>query len=65
MTWLFMQTFRTHKILKGDLESLPIHVDYFAEAGTFGEASFLDYLGIRRNGDGGYAVSSAANTGDG
>ena len=51
MDFLFQRVFRTHKILRTDLESLPIFSDYFVEhAGrdaNYDEASLYDYLGVK------------------
>ncbi|OQA99495.1 MAG: Modification methylase VspI [Spirochaetes bacterium ADurb.Bin218] len=46
INWLFKRLFNTHKILRSDLELLPIHVDYFKKYKEFSEKSYLDYLGI-------------------
>ncbi len=49
--WLFKALFGTHKILRGDLERLPIYIDYFKEHSIFSEESLLNYLGIiKQNG---------------
>lgn len=48
MSWLFQKIFATHKILKSDLQSLPIHHEYFQKYGTFTEANYLAYLGIKK-----------------
>ncbi|MCC5944895.1 MAG: N-6 DNA methylase [Bernardetiaceae bacterium] len=47
MNWLFTALFNTHKVLRGDLEQLPIHTAYFKEQNKFTEESFLDYLGLK------------------
>ncbi|MBL8027637.1 MAG: N-6 DNA methylase [Fibrobacteres bacterium] len=46
INWLFQSIFSTHKILRGDLESLPIHADYFKEHSHFNESSYLEYLNL-------------------
>jgi site-specific DNA-methyltransferase (adenine-specific) len=56
MNWLFKCIFNTHKILRSDLESLPIHVDYFCCHPHFLEHSYLNYLGIRKEDDGTYRL---------
>ena len=55
MNWLFRSLFNTHKILRSDLELLPIHVDYFSHNKNFEETSFLEYLGIIKQ-DGTYNI---------
>ena len=49
MTWLFRQLFATHKVLKSDLQSLPIHFGYFEKYRNFTESNFLNYLGIKKS----------------
>lgn len=46
MNWLFKSTFNTHKILRGDLESLPIFHEYFKENEVFSEETLNKYLSI-------------------
>lgn len=48
MNWLFRKLFRTHKILRRDLESLPIHVEYFRKNPVFNESTYLEYLGLKK-----------------
>ncbi|MCH9853614.1 MAG: N-6 DNA methylase [Alphaproteobacteria bacterium] len=55
MNFLFQHLFRTHKILRTDLESLPIFADYFATYSNYDEASLYDYLGIADK-DGGFTL---------
>ncbi len=56
MNWLFKSIFNTHKILRGDLERLPIHVKYFDHHRQFAEHEYLDYLGIRKEDNGTYRL---------
>ena len=53
MNFLFQNLFRTHKILRADLESLPIFADYFATHSHYDEASLYAYLGVNDK-DGGF-----------
>lgn len=50
MTWLFRKIFATHKVLKSDLQQLPIHFEYFEKYGNFTERKYLEYLGIKKSG---------------
>ncbi len=51
MNWLFRKIFATHKVLRGDLESLPIWVGYFTKHDEFDENKLLEFLNIvRENG---------------
>ncbi len=56
MTWLFQKLFDTHKILRADLESLPIFTGYFAGHKTFCEKLFLDYLSLEEVSGGSYRI---------
>lgn len=47
MNWLFSCLFNTHKILRGDLESLPIH-SQFLDGDLFDEEEYLFNLKIQR-----------------
>lgn len=46
LNWLFKSLFDTHKILKADIESLPIHYRYYEKHTVFSENDYLNYLGI-------------------
>ncbi|MCL2067491.1 MAG: N-6 DNA methylase [Treponema sp.] len=49
MNWVFMNIFRTHKILRSDLEQLPIHTGYFIKNKAFNEEKYLDYINIEKH----------------
>ena len=49
MNWLFRCVFNTHKILRSDLELLPIWHEYFERYESFSEESLREYLGIIDN----------------
>ena len=44
MNWVFARLFNAHKILRGDLESLPIHSGLLENASDFNEARYLEKL---------------------
>ncbi len=46
INWLFKSIFNTHKILRGDLEMLPIFHEYFKENEVFSEETLNKYLSI-------------------
>jgi site-specific DNA-methyltransferase (adenine-specific) len=56
MNWLFKKLFSTHKVLRGDIEMLPIHTDYFTRYNLFSEVEYLIFLGIKRTEDGNYCL---------
>lgn len=56
ISWLFQKIFDTHKVLRADLESIPIFTDYFAERKTFSEESFLEYLSLEEVTSGTYRI---------
>jgi site-specific DNA-methyltransferase (adenine-specific) len=57
MNWLFKKLFATHKVLRSDLELLPLHLDYFLEYHDFLESDFLNFLGIRKTEDGSFSYN--------
>lgn len=56
LNWLFSQLFKTHKVLRGDLEMMPIHSGYFQDNLDFQEDRFLNFLSIERDDDGSYRI---------
>ena len=56
MNWLFSRLFNTHKILRSDLENLPIHTDYFKKHSTFDEKKYLEFLNIKETNNGTYRI---------
>ena len=46
MNWVFKAIFDTHKVLRSDIEALPIHVNYFDKYPTFDDSTFAAYLGL-------------------
>ncbi len=46
MNWLFRSIFNTHKILRSDLELLPIWHEYFERYEDFSEETLREYLGV-------------------
>lgn len=56
MTWLFQKLFDTHKILRADIDSLPIFINYFNHHEVFSESSFLDYLSLEEVSNGTYRI---------
>ncbi len=49
MIWIFKNIFNTHKILRSDLECLPIHSEYFKNNKKFDENSYLEFLNLEYN----------------
>lgn len=56
INWYFKAIFNTHKILRADIEKIPIYIDYYRENKEFTEDSFLEYLGIKKEGPGQYKI---------
>lgn len=52
INWLFKKMFLTHKILRGDLELLPIHLDYYKKYSDFSENDYMEYLQITKTKNG-------------
>ncbi len=58
MNWIFTQVFNTHKVLRGDLEVLPIHYQCLEEMSHFDESLYLERLNIQRCEDGTYRIKA-------
>ncbi len=56
INWVFSKIFNTFKVLRGDLEKLPIHYDYFSNNNDFSEEKYLDYLKLEKFSDGTYKI---------
>ena len=56
MNWVFAKLFNTNKILRGDLESLPIHSGLLENALDFYEACYLEKFDIEKNKNGIYRI---------
>ncbi|MFK7778447.1 MAG: TaqI-like C-terminal specificity domain-containing protein [Gimesia sp.] len=56
MNWLFQSIFETHKVLRSDIEALPIHTSYYNQRVEFDEESFLDFLGLEQGSNGNFKV---------
>ena len=50
--WAFGKLFSTHKILRSDLEKMPIPAKFLKQGDCFSEEELLRYYGIERGGDG-------------
>lgn len=48
LSWLFKSIFMTHKILRGDLEKMPIFPEFFQKHTKFNEEKFLEFLSIQK-----------------
>lgn len=55
MNWVFGKIFNTHKVLRGDLELLPIH-DQFLSGNNFVESEYLTSINIERTNCGTFRV---------
>lgn len=56
INWLFKKLFSTHKVLRGDLELLPIHTAYFLNHKDFSETNYLEYLQITKTENGTFRI---------
>lgn len=55
MNWIFKKLFNTHKILRSDLECLPIHFDIFLDK-QFDEQYYLNALNVEKTNNGTYRL---------
>lgn len=56
MNWVFRQVFDTYKVLRSDLEALPIFTEYFEGSQPKYEEKLLQYLNIEAGADGTYRL---------
>ena len=56
MNWVFSRIFNTHKILRSDLESLPIHNQFLEAISSFNEDDYLNKLNIEKSNNGTYRI---------
>lgn len=56
MNWLFNRLFKTHKILRSDIEALPVFQEFFSHGGDVTEQALHDFLGIEAVGDGTFRI---------
>jgi len=52
MNFYFRNVFQTHKVLRSDLEKIPIHVPFMRDNPHATEEDYLDYLDVVRKSDG-------------
>jgi site-specific DNA-methyltransferase (adenine-specific) len=62
MNWIFTNIFHTHKILRSDLELLPIHAEYFVSNKIFNEEKYLDYINLEKMNNGTYRIKEGNET---
>jgi len=56
MNWVFAKTFNTHKVLRGDLESLPLFSQYLENISSFNEDVYLSKIKIEKKKNGAYGI---------
>jgi len=56
MNWMFSSIFSTHKILRGDLEALPIYSQFLKNESHFNEQQYLEDLNIIKEENGTYRI---------
>lgn len=49
MNWLYKSIFNTHKVLRGDLEMMPLWHGYFEKYETFSDDTLMEYLEANRD----------------
>ncbi|MFR9652134.1 MAG: TaqI-like C-terminal specificity domain-containing protein [Rikenellaceae bacterium] len=59
MNWLYTSIFSARKVLKRDLERLPIFINNLSKGEIFNESTYLQSLGIEPDGVGGYRFSNS------
>jgi len=54
--WLFHNIFHTHKVLRGDLETLPIPLEFFNLNIECNETNLVNYFNIKQDNNGSYTI---------
>ena len=57
INWLFRSIFSTHKVLRRDLECLPLFLDFMESGDAFNEKDLCHYLGIREADNGAFRIA--------
>lgn len=55
MNWIFSKVFNTHKVLRGDIECLPIHSQYLTST-DFRESDLIEHLGLEKKINGTFRI---------
>ena len=56
INWFYKTVFGTHKVLRSDLETIPIYADYLTEMSRFSEHELLSHLGVEKTNNGTYRL---------
>lgn len=56
MNWVFSKIFNTHKILRGDLEALPLYDQHLQNCSAFDEDDYLNKIKIEKHKNGTYGI---------
>ena len=56
INWLYKSLFETHKVLRADIEALPLHFKYFQIHNKFSDNTYLDYLGLEEIDNGTFRI---------
>ncbi len=56
MNWVFSRIFNTHRILRSDLELLPIHNQFLEAISSFNEDDYLNKLNIEKSNNRTYRI---------
>ena len=56
LNWVFKKLFQTHKVLRSDLEDLPLHTDFFLQQDHFDEERYLAFLKLQKTSNGTFRI---------
>ncbi len=57
INWIFNSIFATHKVLRGDIERLPLFLEFMESSDGFCEDALISYLGIRETKNGTFRIA--------
>ncbi len=56
INWIFKTLFQTHKVLRSDLEQLPLFTEFLSDSRPFSDSALLRYLGMESDNNGSFRV---------
>ena len=56
VNWIFQRIFGAHKVLRSDLETIPIFADFLSSHDGFNEQKLIDNLGLEKEKNGAFRV---------
>ncbi|KAA6205655.1 MAG: DNA methyltransferase [Candidatus Tokpelaia sp.] len=55
-SWIFKKLFNTHKVLRSDLEKLPLPIEFLKSKNSFSESELIEYFNIGKQDNGTFRI---------